>query len=411
MSMMQKLRRKFILINMLLVTVVLLIVFGALCAFTYQRQENQSADALRRAVARESVPPHTMQNDNKPQSGTVLFNPVVCVTVDAQGTILSGNTDSAQIDEEVLLQAVKQVLAADEDSGALRSLGLRYLRQAKGDRYIIAVADRSKERQAMLNLVGMSLLVGLGGEAAFFFVSLFLSGWALHPVRRAWEQQRQFVADASHELKTPLTVILADTDILLAHPTETIAGQVKWVEYIREESLSMKALVDDMLFLAKGDAANAPLLRERLNFSDTVLGGTLPFESVAFERGVRLECTVEPDLFLAGDAGQLRRLVRILLDNACKYAGEGGVVTLTLARDADKARLTVHNTGAPIAPEHLAHLFERFYRADPSRSREQGGYGLGLAIAQSIVERHRGRIAVASGEEGTTFTVWLPLGR
>lgn len=409
--MLQKLRRKFILINMLLVTAVLLIVFGTLCTVTWQRQQSQAEESLRRAVERAADPFHK-ENIGKPPSGPAVTRPVICVTVDAAGTVLARDTDKngAEMEEELLNQAITQVLAADKENGVLSALGLRYWRQDRGDEIFIALTDRSGERQTMITLVAVSLLVGVGGEAAFFFISLFLSNWALRPVRRAWEQQRQFVADASHELKTPLTVILADTDILLAHPEDTIAGQAKWVRYIREESLGMKSLVDDMLFLAKGDAAGAPVLCERVQLSDVVLGGALPFESVAFERGVTLDVDVTPDLVLTGDEGQLRRLVRILLDNACKYAGDGGKVTLTLTREGDKARLTVRNTGAPIPPEHLPHVFERFYRADSSRSREQGGYGLGLAIAHSIVERHRGRITVTSREgEDTVFQVWLPL--
>lgn len=165
-----------------------------------------------------------------------------------------------------------------------------------------------------------------------------------------------------------------------------------------------------MLFLAKADAAREPLPALPLSLSDAVWSCLLPFESVAYEQGITLCSDVAPDIQVTGDEGQLKQLVRILLDNACKYAGGKGVVTLTLEREGDKARLMVNNTGAPIPPEHLPRLFERFYRADPSRSRDQGGYGLGLAIAHSITGRHRGRITVDSQEKtGTTFTVWLPL--
>ena len=180
--------------------------------------------------------------------------------------------------------------------------------------------------------------------------------------------------------------------------------------YIGDEARRMKGLVDDMLFLAKADAAREPLPALPLSLSDAVWSCLLPFESVAYEQGITLCSDVAPDIQVTGDEGQLKQLVRILLDNACKYAGEKGVVTLTLEREGDKARLMVNNTGAPIPPEHLPRLFERFYRADPSRSRDQGGYGLGLAIAHSITGRHRGRITVDSQEKtGTTFTVWLPL--
>ena len=140
------------------------------------------------------------------------------------------------------------------------------------------------------------------------------------------------------------------------------------------------------------------------------LGCLLPFESVAFEAGVSLESAIAPGVSVLGDEGQLRRLVMILLDNAVKYAGSGGRAALTLVRQQDKVRLTVHNTGAPIPAEHLPHLFERFYRVDAARDRAQGGYGLGLPIAQAVVQAHRGTIAVRSdAAHGTVFSVTLPL--
>ena len=171
----------------------------------------------------------------------------------------------------------------------------------------------------------------------------------------------------------------------------------------------MKELVEDMLFLAKHDGAERPRDARTVNFSDLVTGCALRFESVAFERQVELTSDLQPGLSVSGEPASLERLVMILLDNAVKYAGEGGQADVSLARRQDRAVLTVRNTGDPIPPEHLEHLFERFYRADGSRSRKEGGYGLGLAIAQTIVESHRGQIQVRSSpQEGTVFTVSLP---
>lgn len=205
-------------------------------------------------------------------------------------------------------------------------------------------------------------------------------------------------------------MILANTGIILAHPDEPVSTQAKWLDYTQEEARQMKGLVEDLLFLAKSDNARLASHPTQVDLCQLIQGCLLPFEPVAFEAGVSLESQLEPGLTLTGDEGQLRRMVRILLDNAVKYAGPPNpAVTVTLARQQDKLRLTVHNTGEPIPPEHLPHLFERFYRADPSRDRSQGGYGLGLAIAKSIVETHRGKISVASSAaSGTTFTVLLP---
>lgn len=176
-----------------------------------------------------------------------------CVLVGADGAVRTVTEDTAvDMSEETLAQAVSLALEGDRDEGVLNALNLRYLLRETAAGTKIAFADRSGEIRSMLSLVITSLLVGLGGLTAFFFISLFLSSWALRPVKRAWEQQRQFVADASHELKTPLTVILANTDILLAHKEESIARQEKWVVYIGDEARRMKGLVDDMLFPGQG---------------------------------------------------------------------------------------------------------------------------------------------------------------
>ena len=337
--------------------------------------------------------------------------PVFSVTVE-DGTVVSIN-DGGHVDvsEETAAQAAQEAMDAEQDSGVLSDLGLRLLMEEKPDGTIrIAFADLSWERSTLRTLFLTCLLIWLLAMAAFFFVSLFLASLALRPVEKAWKQQRQFIADASHELKTPLTVILANTGIVLAHPSDTVDSQSKWLGYTQEEARQMKGLVEDLLFLAKSDSARLPTHPAQVDLSQLVQGCLLPFEPVAFEAGVALESHIDPGLTLTGDEGQLRRLVRILLDNAVKYAGPPHpAVRVALTRQQDKLRLTVHNTGDPIPPEHLPHLFERFYRADAARDRAQGGYGLGLAIAKSITETHRGKISVTSTpDSGTTFTVLLP---
>ncbi len=462
--MIRKLRAKFVLINMLLVTLVLLIVFGALCFANYQRLETQSQEAMRQALQHtggQGAPkPEIAGKDfqGKPPQKPRSMVPVFCVTLDSQLEINQVFADNVEVSDLVVRQAVDQVLTqrggsqaleaeqpsgseqapeseqtaeAPQDSprfeasppsgGTLSDLNLRYLWENTPSGSKIAFADRSWEKESMLSTLATSFFVGLAGLSAFFLISLFLSYWALRPVERAWEQQRQFVADASHELKTPLTVILANTGILLSHQDDPIKRQVKWVEYIQAEAQRMKQLVEDLLFLAKSDAAKSTLKKssapasppaaDRLNFSDLVWSSLLPFESLAFEQGVSLDSEIESDLYLNGNEAQLKQLVAILLDNACKYAGSGGAVHLTLKRTDHRKQpllLAVRNTGDPIPPEQLPYLFERFYRADESRVRTQGGYGLGLSIAKSIVEAHHGKLKVESTREtGTTFLVQL----
>ena len=411
--MIRKLRRKFVLINMLLVSAVLVTVFAVLCFSTYRQIRTDSGDALRRALSMgtdgNKAPPRQDFGGKQPEGHAPLL-PVFCVLLDESGAVVSIYGETMSITADEAAQAAELALADGQMEGTLSGMGLRFLRQESPSGTKIAFADMSSGRSTMRGLLLTSLLVGIGGLAAFFGISLFLSAWALRPVERAWEQQRQFVADASHELKTPLTVILANTGILLSHKEETIETEQRWVENTKEEAGRMKTLVDELLFLAKLDAAHVPV-SVLLDLSDVVMSRLLPFESVAYEQGITLDGRIDPGIRVSGDAVQLGQLTGILLDNACKYTDPGGRVTLVLDVFQDRARLWVHNTGVPIPPDRLEHLFERFYRADDSRSREKGGYGLGLAIAHSIVETHMGRITVQSGNDGTVFTVLLPLHR
>lgn len=409
--MIQKLRRKFVLINMSLVFSVLLIVFSVFLYTNYQRLENTSKNDMKMALTRtsEKTPPKFEIGGSKPQD-LPPTTPIVCAVLDSDGEILKTVGQNAEISQQVLEQAVQQALEANTREGTISSLDLRFLRQDMPSGVKIAFADRSHERDSIRSLLLSALLVGAGGLFAFFLISLYLARWALRPVERAWEQQRQFVADASHELKTPLTVILANIGILLSHRESTIEQQLKWVEYTGTEATRMKQLVDDLLFLAKSDARHMPPPQTPVDLSNIAWSSLLPYESVAFEQGVTLNSSIAPNLFILGDSGRLQQLIVILLDNACKYAGEHGGVTLTLEQVQSKARLTVNNTGALIPTDQLEQIFERFYRLDQSRARKTEGYGLGLSIAKTIVEAHGGKIsAVSSAGAGTSFIVTLPL--
>ena len=255
--------------------------------------------------------------------------------------------------------------------------------------------------------IGGSALVG------FFFISLLLARWATRPAERAWKQQRQFVADASHELKTPLTVVLSNVDMLQEYSVQPQdARQQRWLGNIRASSEQMKDLVEEMLTLARSDAGGQQaLVHQQVNFSDLVDDALLRFEPAVFEAGKQLEEAVTEELYVTGDGGKLKRLVDILLDNARKYTPEGGHIWVTLAADGrNRIQLTVRNEGTPIPAQDLEHIFERFYRADQARTSE--GFGLGLAIAREIAREHRGKLwAESSPERGNSFCFSLPRGK
>ncbi len=408
--MLKKLRWKFILIITALLAGMLAAAL-AVQTVSAARQYREETERVLRAVldrgeaALDPLRPFGGQGqDDELRTGLPAFYAVA----DRWGRVGLALGFNAVLDEETVVRAVEEALAAGRESGRLEGLGLRFLIRSGGNRLELAFAGMDWERGAVRRQALAAALILAAALPGFFAVSVLLSSWLVRPVEESWRRQQQFVADASHELKTPLTVLLADADILLGHPDDTIRSQSRWVEHLRDEGLRMKGLVEDLLFLARGDAGDRERPRGRVELSQVCEGCVMSFEPLAFEAGLVLESSVAPGVGVTGDGEELRRLCAILLDNACKYCGPGGTVRVTL-EGGGEAALTVHNTGEPIPAEDQAHLFERFYRADAARGREKGGYGLGLSIAAAIVERHGGKIAVRStAGEGTAFTVTLP---
>jgi two-component system sensor histidine kinase CiaH len=205
------------------------------------------------------------------------------------------------------------------------------------------------------------------------------------------------------------TVILANTDIILSHKEDSINNQIKWINYIKAEAERMTTLVNDLLFLAKIDSNKNEVIFSKIDLSDIVWNCVLPFESIAFEEKKIIDSEIASDIFINGNSTRLKQLIFILIDNAMKYSNGKGHINVILTKTQDKINLSVNNTGEPIPKEKIIHLFERFYRVDESRARKKDGYGLGLAIAKTIVDAHHGKITVRSSEtEGTTFTVSFP---
>ncbi|MDO4546029.1 MAG: HAMP domain-containing sensor histidine kinase, partial [Bacillota bacterium] len=422
--MLKKLKRKFVLINMCLVGIVLLVVFSVVCYNTYTQAKQEVDRALEMALndtMEDKAMPLEIGGQKLPETETggkggepgpggeedfykKAFNyaAVVVYTEEGEDGSRENTTVGNQMvfmDDETLDTAVDQVAEQGEDSGKLPELDLFYSKTSSGDGEKIAFADSSYFDASVSRSIVTAVVLFLLGMLMMFFISLLLSRLAVAPVRKAWKQQQQFVADASHELKTPLTVILANNDILMVHEEEKVKDQKKWIESTQEEALHMKNLIDDMLFLAQSDEdmERLRLVKGRVNLSDLVTEVSLQFEPVIFEKNVTMETDIADDLEIEGDETQMKQLVHILLDNAAKYSQTQGRIFLRLFKSGSRIKLLVANTGAVVEKEDLEHLFERFYRSDKARTRE-GGYGLGLSIAKNIVERHDGKIDAKSGD-------------
>lgn len=315
-----------------------------------------------------------------------------------------------QITEEDLLQIVVASLNAEENTGILKGEGLRYYRKASYDGWRVVYLDTGMEESTLSSLLRNILLITTGSFVGIFFLSMGLAWWITKPVERAWNQQRQFVADASHELKTPLTVILSNTDMLL-HREFADEQSKRRLGNIREESIRMKSLVEDMLYLARSDSGVQQKQLELVNFSDVVMDSVLMFEALAFEKQKELQYQLEFGLSVMSSSNTMKQLVEILLDNAMKYSDENGHIWVKLEKQNGKSlRLMVANTGETMTAEQCRRIFERFYRTDPARQ-NNGGYGLGLAIASSIVKEMDGKIWCESQNGVCSFYVQLPLCR
>jgi signal transduction histidine kinase len=419
--MIQKLRWQFVLIIMSVVTVLLAAALITLLTSTSGKMARDTQLALRNAVSRTQTLPYPgMIPGLLPDSGhegvpeMARVGPrvqTISVLTDADGSIIFTENRIFSIADEEVPDIVALALAGGEAQGQLHAYSLRYLVEASQDgQTVLAFADVSMEKEVVSGLLGSAALIGGMTLLLFFGIAILLSRWVVRPVEQAWNSQRQFVADASHELKTPLTVVLSNVEMLADDPSFVDVKTRSRLENILEEAKRMRTLVSDLLTLARSDIAGKTKSYEKVDLGAVVRNSLLMFETVYFDAGMRLDEQIEQGLYIRGDKNRLCQMVEILLDNAAKYTLPGGQITVRLsATGKGEVLLTVANESETIPKPELTSIFQRFYRLDKARS--GGGYGLGLAIADSIVREHGGRIWAVSENMVTTFCVILPHGR
>ena len=401
--MLKRLYIKFVCVNMVIVTVMLCVIFGTILHFTRTNLEEESLDMMRTMAMAPT--PMIGRPDELPQDVRLPF---FVLEVGNRGEVLramGGYFDLS--DQELLYKLVEKAGEQGENTGTLPEYNLRFFRMERPDgQQRLVFADISSEISTMNGLLRNCLLIGMGSFLVFLIISILLARWAVRPVEKAWGQQRQFVADASHELKTPLTVILTNAE-LLQSPEYDRGIHIRCAENILAMSRQMRGLVESLLELARLDAADAPKEMGHVDLSKLTADAILPFEPVYFEQGLTLNSQIQEGLVLKGNEGQLRQVVEILLDNAQKYSRPAGAVSVQLHRQRGQYLLSVSNPGAEISEEDRKNIFKRFYRVDKARSMNRS-YGLGLPIASQIVEDHKGKIWVESGAGINTFFVSLP---
>jgi len=400
--MFKQLRNRFILFTMGL----LILVFTALFVTIYISTENTARQQLNTALQKVEEKQEHKKNPDNP-----LVAAAISIRLNEETNAIEWVSSLADTDRAALESAVSEIIRCGQSSGFVTMDGTRYayLFWPGDDHNNVALVSAVQYEQTMRNLLITFLVTGIGGLGLLFLLSFLFSEKAIKPVRQAFEKQKQFVADASHELKTPLTIIGTNLDLIRSNSGETVESQQKWLSYIGDQTTRMSRLVNDLLNLARMDDPSHALTLSKTDVSSLVRRALLYYEAPFYEKAIDVTADVSENAQTTADALALERLAGILLDNALKYTPKGGKVRVALAHEKTKLRLTVSNTHEGVDPKHVNHLFDRFYRVSPSRSQQTAGYGLGLAIAKSIAEQHGGRISARLAGEWIEFIAELPV--
>lgn len=422
--MFKKLRNKFLILNLVTISIMMMIAFVSIYLMTYNNVHNDINRELYRILdmspkmmdGLQKLSPHPNDAPPLPVSDTdsaprrsVSFS----LIIDSSGNILD-TTSIFDMDEDFYRTAKNTALSKQSTTGTFKSEDTHwtFMIRPYSEHYKIVFLDISAQQGILTNLIYTFLIVALVMLIFIFVISKIFANKAIQPIQDAFDKQKQFIADASHELKTPLAVINTNVDVLLSNGDSTIGSESKWLYYIKNEAERMSKLTNDLLYLAQVDYSEAQMVFSDFNLSEAVLHIILTMEAVIFEHHISLDYTIDPDIILFGSSEQIKQVIMILLDNAAKYTGKHGSIAIALKKRHSAVTLSVTNSGEGIPAEDLSKIFNRFYRVDKARSRAAGGYGLGLSIAKAIVNQHGGEISVTSIlNKNTTFALELPLSK
>ena len=322
------------------------------------------------------------------------------VAIDGNGNVLRiENSGELYSDSELYLKA-KEILAEENHKAEGKDGGLVYVVSDKENYTLVAFKDITVFNDVIKIFIKIVVTFGCVTLLILCVVSFFIARSIVKPLEDSYKKQKQFVSDAGHELKTPLSAINVNADMLARE-----IGDNKWLSNIQYENGRMNELVQQLLILARTEKVSMP--KEKLDFCRLTAGEVLPLESVAYEKNITIKTEMEESVFVYGNSAQLKQLVSILLDNAVQYS-TGNEVSLTVSKERRSVRLTVINEGKAMESGHKRNIFERFYRVDDSHDNSDGHYGLGLAIAKAIVTAHNGKIVVDCFDGKVRFTVTLP---
>ncbi len=408
--MIKKLRLKLVAVLTGILSLVLCGILIAVNIFNYNHNMDSAYESLERinsnALQQQQFNYFPNRDNNRyffHDDKSYSFSELYIAFVSPQGIITNITAENnINYTYEEISDYTRQIISQSSNRGTVDTL-IYYVTEVDfagfGTGYIVGFMDNNSNNAGFRTLMITSLIIFLCGIVIIFILSLALSNWLVKPVEDAFNKQKQFISDASHELKTPIAVISANADILYGD-----IGDNKWLGYIQSESNRMNTLVNNLLALARIEMQGDNLQTQPFDICNAIMEVTMPFESVAFEKGVTLDCDLNTRITVQGNESQLKQVVAILTDNAIKHCIEGGYVAVNVMHGKNKCTVNVTNTGDPIPTELQEKIFERFFRADEARNRENNRYGLGLAIAKQIIDNHNGTIFVKCEAGLTTFT-------
>lgn len=406
--MIKKLQRKFVLIAMGSLFLVIVALIGTVNVVNLY-QINKKADSLLTLLTENGGRfPEMQKGGHQPPKDRLDISPETpfetryfVATADENGRILQIDTGHiAAVSSADAREYAEKVLAGRRTSGYEKSY--KYLASSTASGTLLIFVDCGNQLRSAVSFLISSCGVALLSMLVVFLLVTIFSRRAIRPVIESMEKQKQFITDAGHEIKTPLAIISANTDVL-----ELNNGPSEWTDSIRNQTKRLDGLVKNLLVLSRLEEGTASLVFTEFSLSDAVWDAAAPFETLAGTRGKHLELCIQPDITLCGDEGGVRQLVSILADNAVKYADGPGHIRISLGKSGKAAVLRVDNSCIEPPAGNLNRLFDRFYRADSSRTRETGGYGIGLSIARAIVEAHKGKIIAKAENQTISFIVTL----
>lgn len=423
--MIRRLRKKFIAAAIVAVFLVLLVLIGAINVINYRSLVSDADGTLQiltenkgafpRQMFREQDRPSDMQappnegkngpfNERRGGIGELAYQSrFFTAWFSADGSLCRINLDNlASLTEEDAAALAESVYASGRAKGFAEEY--RYCRTACDGETLLVFLNCQRELATFRGFLYASIGISLGGTLAVFLLLLLFSGRIVRPIAESYEKQKRFITDAGHELKTPITIIRADADVLESE----LDGENEWIADIRKQTGRLAELTADLIYLSKMEEENPALQMQDFSLSELVDETAQSFQALARSKDRRFSASVAPDLQVKGDEKALAKLISILLDNAMKYSPENGTVDLTLERAGRNARLVVRNSTPPMEKGSADRLFERFAREDRSRNSGSGGFGLGLAIAKAVTEAHKGTIR-AESEDGASLTVTVEL--